>query len=163
MLHVISFLYISVYFVFVNLVIKVHTSSTDNFNRNSALAESIFSKMLHLPKSFHREKYSFSGCIRDRKGCNKFHVLKKAGGNWCWRFWNIVCTHCTEPGGTMYSWKKTNQVQIQPCVKVWSLSVQDLKSQIFLLHRKKRLIQGNLVLFAMKLGIQEPPHERKIK
>lgn len=72
-----QFLYISVHFVFVNLVIKIHTSPTDNFNRSSALAESLFSKMLHLPKSFHREKYSFWSCIRDRKGCNKFHVLKK--------------------------------------------------------------------------------------
>lgn len=38
--------------------------------------------------------------------------------------------------------KKPNQVQIQPCVKVWSLSVQDLKSQIFSSSQKKKTDSG---------------------
>lgn len=69
------FSYISVHFVFRNLLIKIHTCSTHSFNRSSALVEYVFSNLLHLSKSIYREKYSFHCCIRYRKGCSKFHMF----------------------------------------------------------------------------------------
>lgn len=43
---------ISEYFGFINLLIKIHTHSTGNFNRSSALAESAFNDLLTCPNPF---------------------------------------------------------------------------------------------------------------
>lgn len=135
------FSYISVHFVFINLLVKIHTCFTDNFNRSSALAESIFSKLLHLPKSIYREKYSFCCCIRDRKGCNKFHVLKKLG-----KLMLKVLHFCVYSlyRVTRYKVFLIQKVQIQPFIKVGPISAwENLKSQHFFPQRR-RLIQGKL-------------------
>lgn len=52
MLYVITFLIFLEYFDFVNLLIKIHTCSTGNFNRSSALAESAFNDLLIFPNPF---------------------------------------------------------------------------------------------------------------
>lgn len=72
-----------------------------------------------------------------------------------------MCAQCTHSVHTVSRYKAflAQTVQIQPFIKVWAISAWDnLKSQhsLPLFPRWKNYIQGKIVLFVVKLCVQEP-------